>query len=261
MPRSLGRVIGAVLLVLLASATCVLLGSWQWGRYEQKSAALAQIEAAWDAPVMSLDDVLADGLALENDWQRMELHGEFIRESTTVLRGRHVADAPSSMVLGLFRASSEGPDVGVIVARGWNGVDDAVPPLPEGPQDLVVRLRTEESARGTNTLPGSVTTLNTQELLRSMGDVVPDDLPVLQGYVQVVSAEAPLVGFPDPEYSLGNHLSYAFQWWFFAAAIPVGAVILVRRDQREAAGIVKVREKGRAEAEEDAIIDAQLGSE
>lgn len=260
MPDSLGRVVGAVLLVLAMSATCVMLGFWQWGRHEQKAAALAQVEAAWDAPVISLGEVLDGGLELSNDWQRVAVSGEFIPASSAVLRGRHVSGSPSTTVLGLLHASSGGTEVGIVVGLGWQGVDEAVPPLPEGPQDLVVRLRSQERSRGGTFVPGSVTEMNTQDILRAMGDAAPADLPVLQGYVQVVEAQPPLADFPDPEHSLGNNLSYAFQWWFFAAAIPVGAWLLVRRDRKEAEGLMPARTKGRAEEEEDAIIDAQLNA-
>lgn len=256
--RSSLRIVGAVLLVLAMSATCIMLGFWQWGRHHQKADAAARVEAAWDAPILTLDDVLAGGLTVTEEWQRVELSGAFVPGTESALRGRHMGGSPSSTALGLFVADS--PELSIVVALGWQEADGVAPALPEGPQDLVARLRTEERSRGGATVSASVTEMNTSDVLRSMGDAVPDDLPTLQGYVQLVEAEQPLRSFTKPDSDLGNNLSYAFQWWFFAAAVPVGAVLLARRDRQEAEGVVFRPRQGRAEEEEDAIIDAQLGS-
>ncbi len=67
-----------------------------------------------------------------------------------------------------------------------------------------------------------------------------------------------------PSTDLGPHLSYAFQWWVFAAGALVGAVILLRRDEpapdcgrRPPPPRPAPRRRGRAEEEEDALLDAQ----
>ena len=261
MPKtSPARIIGAIALVILMSATCVMLGSWQWGRHQQKVAAADQVERAWDAPVQSIDEILADGIEITNEWQRVEISGEFVPGSAAVLRGRHVAGTPTTTVLALFRATTSGADVGIIVALGWQDPDGAIPTLPSGPRDLVVRLRAEERSRGGTPVVASVTEMNTQDIVRSMGDAAPSDLPVLQGYAQVTAAQPPLADFPEPESLNGTNLSYALQWWFFAAAIPVGAVLLARREKEESAGVVRQRHRGRAEEEEDALIEAQLAA-
>ena len=261
MPKtSPARIIGAIALVILMSATCVMLGSWQWGRHQQKVAGADQVARAWDAPVQSIDEVLTGGIEITNEWQRVELSGEFIPGSSAVLRGRHVAGAPTTTVLALFRATTSGADVGIILALGWQDTDGAVPALPAGPQDLLVRLGAEERSRGGTSVVASVTEMNTQDIVRSMGDAVPSDLPVLQGYAQATAAQPPLADFPEPEDLTGTNLSYALQWWFFAAAIPVGAVLLARREKEESAGVVRQRHRGRAEEEEDALIDAQTAA-
>ncbi|MFD2122554.1 SURF1 family protein, partial [Streptomyces cirratus] len=40
------------------------------------------------------------------------------------------------------------------------------------------------------------------------------------------------VAEPDHD-SIGPHMAYAVQWWLFAAAVPVGWLILVRREKRD----------------------------
>lgn len=60
---------------------------------------------------------------------------------------------------------------------------------------------------------------------------------VLGGYVAQTAPESKsgtpeLVGAPGKEDSALNY-AYAIQWWLFAAAVPVGWVVLVRRELRE----------------------------
>jgi hypothetical protein len=63
--------------------------------------------------------------------------------------------------------------------------------------------------------------------------------PVLGGYLQL-TATSPEPGrgqpeqIPEPDHSsIGPHMAYAVQWWLFAAAVPVGWVVLVRRERRD----------------------------
>lgn len=61
--------------------------------------------------------------------------------------------------------------------------------------------------------------------------------PVLGGYVELTAPE-PADGSPETiaapdDSSIGPHMAYAVQWWLFAAGVPVGWVILVRREKRD----------------------------
>jgi hypothetical protein len=39
---------------------------------------------------------------------------------------------------------------------------------------------------------------------------------------------------PEPNHSdIGPHLAYAIQWWLFSAMVPVGWVVLLRRERAE----------------------------
>lgn len=64
--------------------------------------------------------------------------------------------------------------------------------------------------------------------------------PVLAGYVEQTAPEpaggAPEL-IPDPNHSdIGPHMAYAVQWWLFSAGVPVGWVVLARREARDRAG-------------------------
>lgn len=257
-----GRWAGVIALAVAASTLCVFLGMWQWSRHEQRSAALAQVEAAWDAPPVSLDAVLPGGLTVTSgqEWQRVEMTGEFVPGTRIVVRNRPVDGQSATAVLGLFEAvRDDGGSVGFAVALGWQDVDAELPALPAGTQTITVRLRPEEAVSSTTPVPGNVATYHTAQILAAMESPPPEELPVLRGYGQLLDPPAPLAEFPKPDIQLGNNLSYAFQWWVFAAAIPVGVVVLARRERLDRTeGVVRRPSRtGRAEAEEDAILDAQ----
>lgn len=60
---------------------------------------------------------------------------------------------------------------------------------------------------------------------------------VLGGYMELTAPQPPEGGpetIADPDHdSIGPHMAYAVQWWLFTGAVPVGWVILVRREKRE----------------------------
>jgi cytochrome oxidase assembly protein ShyY1 len=63
--------------------------------------------------------------------------------------------------------------------------------------------------------------------------------PVLRGYLQLTAVSPKPRGeqpqrIPEPDHSsIGPHMAYAVQWWLFAAAVPVGWVVLARRERRD----------------------------
>ncbi|NCD16631.1 MAG: SURF1 family protein [Actinobacteria bacterium] len=257
MTPSPGRLVGLALGALVVSVSCVFLGLWQWGRYEDRVAAVEQVEANWDAEVISVDDLVADGLTVQpgSQWRTVAVTGRFLPESTVLLRNRPVSATPALHVLGILLADrDDGGAVAVVVQRGWVPADATeIPPLPSGEVEIVVRVRPEEGHLDRRPPPGQVYTLNTAQVVRAAGVAL--DMPVVQGYGQVVDAEPPLRGLPEPDRDLGPHLSYAFQWWFFAAAVPVGVVILARRERDEEP---RPRTRPADEVAEDILVDAQV---
>jgi hypothetical protein len=63
---------------------------------------------------------------------------------------------------------------------------------------------------------------------------------LLGGYLELVSTSPAPKGpqpelIPDPDHSsIGPHMAYAVQWWLFSAMVPVGWVVLLRRERAEA---------------------------
>src|SRR5659263_750636 len=101
--RWVGLIIGA----LVVTVVCVVLGRWQWGRHEDKVEAVSRIERNWDAPAITLDDVVTSGLEVSGvlQWQRVELTGSFVPDSTVLLRNRPVSRSPAMHVLAVFAVS------------------------------------------------------------------------------------------------------------------------------------------------------------
>lgn len=255
-----GRWVGLALGALVVSVSCVFLGLWQWGRYEDRVAAVEQVEANWDAAPIGLDELVARGLTVvpDSQWQTVRLTGSWVPSSTVLLRNRPVQATAALHALSILRASrDDGGDVAVVVARGWLPADGAeVPDAPAGRHEVVVRMRVEEGPVDRVPPPGQVYTVHTSQVVLAAG-VDLADVPVLQGYGQLVDTPAPLRGFPEPDRDLGPHLSYAFQWWFFAAAVPVGVVILARREAEED-DLPRPRRRPEDEVAEDELVEAQL---
>lgn len=252
------RWIGLMVMALIASTVTALLGFWQWNRYEEKAARLERIEANWDAPVTTIDDVLRNGLAVTtaDEWRRVELTGSFLPESTAI-RGRPQQSRPALLPIGVFLAERDGGQIAVLVNLGWLPAEEDAPPVPET-TEVEVRLRLEEPPSGRTAPDGQAYSFNTGELLSAAG--LDPQVPVLQGWAAVTTASGELQPLPDPDKTLGNHLSYAFQWWFFALAIPVGLVILARREAMDdfAMAIAGI---SRARVTDEDIEDAQVESQ
>lgn len=236
--------LGVVLLIVAASAACVGLGYWQLTRHNARAAQIALINANLDAEVVPIEDLLGPdltaGLDPDDVWRPVEVTGTWVAGSGVQLRNRPVDAANASHALGLLRT-----DAGalLVVDRGWWRQIDVIPDgaldLPEGEVTLVVRLRADESGDERNPPLGQVYWIVPDDVVSQGFD---GDAPAevtgaplvtdAYGIQEAPSPEDPLSKLPDPDASFGSNLSYAFQWWFFALAIPVAGVILARRARR-----------------------------
>lgn len=133
----------------------------------------------------------------------------------------------------------------VLVNRGWvpAAADQhsypPVPPAPKGEVTITGRLKADETtgASGIKDLKGlpdrQVMLINSGQQAELIGR------EVLGGYLEQTGPEpagdTPEL-IPEPDHtSIGSHMAYAVQWWLFTAGVPVGWVILVRREKRDRA--------------------------
>ena len=139
----------------------------------------------------------------------------------------------------------QGDGKAVLVNRGWIEADGDltefpdVPAPPRGEVTVTGRAMVDETSEvsGIKDKPGlparQVMLIDSRRQAKAM------DRPVLGGYLQLTATDPqPRAGqpehIPEPDHSsIGAHMAYAVQWWLFAAAVPVGWVVLVRRERRD----------------------------
>ncbi|MFD7106611.1 SURF1 family cytochrome oxidase biogenesis protein [Streptomyces celluloflavus] len=224
----------------------IKLGYWQLHRHEHKVAQNQLIAANLAALPVPVTDLTAPGRALPHDdmWRRVTATGTYDTAHEVVVRRRTAADEQSigSYVLTpLLLGNGET----VLINRGWIPAGNDltkypdVPPAPRGTVTVTGRMMADETSaesgiKNTKGLPDrQVMLISSAEQAKRLAR------PVLGGYIEQTGPEAAdgkpeLVPAPDHD-SIGPHMAYAIQWWLFAAAVPVGWFILVRRERRDRA--------------------------
>lgn len=280
-PRPWGRWLATMGVAVLVAGGCASAGVWQWNRHEQRSAAVAVLLANADAAPRPVADALADDrVAPDEVWSAVTARGSYLPGSTVLLRNRPVQGQAGLHALAAFRVT--GGDLAgtvLVVDRGFlpdaSGTD--VPEPPGGEIDLVARLRVPERPTERDAPAGQVQVIAPEQVRAAAP--TPWQGPTADAYVTALTedgaAPSDLSPLEQPSTALGPHLSYAFQWWVFAAGALVGAAILLRRDARAArdhtpedaataagtrpmaADPAPRRRRRTAEDEEDALLDAQ----
>ncbi|HEY7877626.1 MAG TPA: SURF1 family protein [Gemmatimonadaceae bacterium] len=228
--------IGLVVAVGFA-AIFARLGVWQLHRLAERRAFNAQFEQRLAAPPASLEEI-PDDTALAK-YRRVHIRGTLDFDHQFVVTGRSRQGAP-----GVFLVTPLRPDSGgraVLVNRGWvyspdastvdkslwmeaehTEVDGFVEPLPArtrgGPQSATNprAWRELDYARAAAELPYAIAPFTVVEL-------APPDAPRANG--------AP-TRLELPPMDNGPHLSYAIQWFTFAAIALYGAGYLLWLEHR-----------------------------
>jgi surfeit locus 1 family protein len=230
--------------VLLLAALFVRLGFWQLDRLEQRRARNAALRAATAQPELTLDAgtlrrIASDPGPFVN--RRARVEGVYDPAGEVLLRGRSHELRPGVHVVTPL--ATDGGMV-VLVNRGWVPSPDAatVDPRPyaePGRRTVAGILQaipvTENGGAPSWSGPGDARTLTYRRLdlpslrERSRRPLLPLYLQQLPG-PDGAAADLPR-RVPLPELSEGNHLSYAVQWFSFAAIAVVGYALLVLRRQ------------------------------
>lgn len=229
--------IGHVLLVTVA-VTFVLLGLWQLDRHDERTSRNAFVEQRMAAPAADLDDLdrlSADDLA----YRRVSIAGRYRSQDEVLLTPRSWNGQPGHHVLTPL-VTDDG--TAVLVDRGWVPYEiSEVPVVEADPPDGSVRVSglvfpDEPATRFAPAVPaeGALSMVSRVDLQRLQRQV---DGPLRPFFVQLVSqdpagGQLPVAADP-PELTGGNHLSYAVQWFLFAAVGVIGYPLLVRRTALE----------------------------
>src|SRR5699024_10235121 len=107
--------------VLLLAAVCVMLGLWQFGRYEDRAAQAEVGRSNYDAAALRLDEVMpetAAPLAPSDEWTPVTLHGNYCADDDCVLyvRNRQVSGRVGFWQLAPF-LTEDGTTI--LEVRGW----------------------------------------------------------------------------------------------------------------------------------------------
>jgi surfeit locus 1 family protein len=225
----------AHVLVLLVAVTCVNFGLWQLRRLDERRALNEQVEAGLRAPPVPLAEALsesADTLA----YRRVTASGRYLPAEEVLLSPRSRGGAPGHDVLTPLVTGNGG----ILVDRGWVPYELSDPPVAQAAPpagEVIVHGFLVPTRAAMRAGPEGA------DRLRFVSDA---DVERLQAQVSVPLAPVALVleaqepapgalprpGAP-PELSEGPHLSYAVQWFVFAAIALGGYPLLIRRRARE----------------------------
>ncbi|MFI5807363.1 SURF1 family protein [Streptomyces sp. NPDC051561] len=231
------------LLVLVLVPTMVELGYWQLHRHEHKVAQNQLIADNVEAAPKPVGELTSPGHTVPRAdyWRTATATGTFDTAHEVVVRRRTSTDDQVGFhVLTPFDLTGGGT---VLVNRGWVpfGADQQSFPHisapPKGEVTVTGRLKADETTSGSGIKdleglpPRHVMLINSDQQSKLLGH------PVLGGYLELtaptpVGGSPELIAEPDSE-SIGPHMAYAIQWWLFAAAVPVGWLVLVRREKRD----------------------------
>jgi surfeit locus 1 family protein len=204
-----------ILIAVIIAALCVRLGVWQLDRLAQRKARNAMIEDAFREAPVPAERVTNDVIPR---FRKVIANGEWIYTRERALAGRTRNGAPgvhivTPMVLRDGRTE-------VLINRGWVYSPDA---------RTVDLARWREGDRGK--IVGYIN--DVPQSLRGGGR------PSLYIVALTDSSARPAAGTSQPARlsppsfeDTGPHLSYAFQWFSFAAIALIGGPVLVMRQRR-----------------------------
>ncbi|MFD4791208.1 SURF1 family protein [Streptomyces sp. NPDC058459] len=233
------------LVMIALIPTMIRLGIWQHHRYEERTARNDLVSRALHATPVPVERLAAPGRAVTRTvkYRTVTATGTFDTAHEEVVRRRTNADDEVGFhVLTPLRLTDGRV---LLVNRGWipaSGSQTEFPQIPAPPDGKVTitgRLKADETtaASGIKQLAGlparQVMLIDSADQARRLG------AHVLGGYVEQ-TAPQPRSGRPEQISSPGREdapLNYAYmiQWWLFAAAVPVGWWVLVRREVRDRA--------------------------
>jgi cytochrome oxidase assembly protein ShyY1 len=242
-PSLTRRSVALVLVAVAVAALCVRLGFWQLSRLQERRSFEAAVHAGLAGAPRPVAAVLPREDHVDVDavrYVRVEVTGSFDPEREVILYGRSLGEREGHHVLTPLVL----PDgTAIVVDRGWVPFGDDTPPVaeaapPEGEVTVTGILIPSEGG-----LPGEGGGPPVKQLshadLAQLGAQLPYPIEPLWLLLQRESAPSSS-SLPRPApFELPEappHLSYAIQWFAFAAIALLGTAILIRRESRRDPG-------------------------
>jgi cytochrome oxidase assembly protein ShyY1 len=225
--------VAIVAIAAVVALTCVALGFWQLRRLHDRRVSNAAIERGLSADAVSLTTGVRTGQP-PPAYTTVRASGTYDVGREILVYGRALDGRPGHWLVTplVFEDGT-----GVLVVRGWVPFEHQAAPVPEAAPpagEVTIRgfLLPDEGGSRVPDPAGVTGRLGVGAIASTLGyRVFP--LPVeltAQAPPQAGGLPAPL---GRPQLSEGPHLSYAIQWFSFAAIAAIGAVVLLRRDRRE----------------------------
>ena len=253
------RLILLAAIAVIVAGVCIRLGFWQLDRLQERRVENARVAAGIAGEPIEIDRIGGD--STQSRAQRVRVRGTYDFEHEVVLLNRSREGAPGVHILTPIRLA--GSDTAVVVNRGWVY-------SPDGATVNVAQWREDSVARGTAYVswlpalraPPTDTEARGAELSRSGRrvprldrDAIAEQMPypiapyqlilldegagsrtVGGGYADggpsgAVSADSTRpVRIPLPALDEGPHVSYAVQWFSFAAIALIGTLLVTRSE-------------------------------
>ncbi len=234
------RWILTTLLVLAAVAVLIRLGFWQLDRLAQRRAFNASTTAQMNAPALDLNQSQPVDQLSGMEYRSVKVTGEYDFSQQILLRNQTWQDQIGYWVLTPLKI--DGTSQAVLVDRGWIPYDQADPAKLAQYQEPG-KVTVEGMIRQAQLKPvfGQVTdpTLAPGQTRLDTWNIV--DIPRIQSQTSLTLLPVWIQEAPDPawtglpyralpviEISEGPHLSYAIQWFSFAAILVLGYPFYVR---------------------------------
>jgi surfeit locus 1 family protein len=220
----LKRIVIAIAAVIGMAVTASL-GSWQWGRGQQRTALHDAMTARATSASVTIPELLAapgaDPALLHRP---VTVRGTWVAERTVFLDNRQMNAVPGFYVVTPLRI--EGSESAVLVQRGWAPRNftrrEQLPPVqtPAGPVEVRGRLAPP---------PAKLYAFDTEEKgpIRQNLDLprfrAETGLPLLELSVQQAGpgSEGLLRQWPQAGSGAEKNYGYAFQWWALCALIAI----------------------------------------
>ncbi|MEU6526503.1 SURF1 family protein [Streptomyces sp. NPDC046924] len=253
------------LLALVLIPTMVELGFWQLHRHERRVALNQVIANSLAAEPVPAESLTSPGAKVEHEhlYRRVTAKGSFDTADEVVVRRRTNADDEVGYHVLTPFVLEDGRIL--LVNRGWVPADGPsqsafpeIPPPPGGEITVTGRLMQDQTTEdsGIKNLQGlpdrQIMLINSELEAERLGK------EVLGGYVDLTepgpSGDTPQLISEPVHDEIGPHMAYAVQWWLFAAGVPVGWVVLVRREVRERAEQAAAGAAGAQDSEQPAAV-------
>ncbi|WFB10203.1 SURF1 family protein [Streptomyces sp. LX-29] len=257
-------------LVLIPSM--IELGFWQFHRHQNRVAHNDLIAESLKSPAVPVGELTTPGRPVDRavTWRTVTATGTYDTRHEVVVRQRTGANEAVGyfvvtplLLKGGGKDGVKGDGAVVMVNRGWipPGGDltkfPEVPAPPRGEVTVTGRLRADETTGNSGIKDKSGLPERQVMLINSERLAEPLDRPALGGYLELIKSspagrEQPTpVEEPDHS-SIGSHMAYAIQWWLFTAGVPIGWVVLFRRELRDRAEAAAKEAKAKAKAADKA---------